>query len=65
MARRLARHIREQGADADLLGPTPAFAARVRGQYQWQIILRANSEGFEQLLDDLPVHPAGSSTLIR
>ncbi|HEU5422354.1 MAG TPA: primosomal protein N' [Nitrolancea sp.] len=26
--------------DIDLLGPTPAFTARVRGAYQWQILLR-------------------------
>ncbi|MBX6341182.1 MAG: primosomal protein N', partial [Thermomicrobiaceae bacterium] len=28
--------------DVDLLGPTPAFAARVRGRYQWQILLRGS-----------------------
>jgi primosomal protein N' (replication factor Y) len=28
--------------DVDLLGPTPAFAAKVRGRYQWQIILRGS-----------------------
>lgn len=26
--------------DLDLLGPNPAFAARVRGRYQWQILVR-------------------------
>ncbi|MDI3339906.1 MAG: primosomal protein N' [Sphaerobacter sp.] len=26
--------------DVDLLGPTPTFTARVRGRYQWQILLR-------------------------
>lgn len=26
--------------DVDLLGPSPAFTARIRGRYQWQIIMR-------------------------
>ncbi len=26
--------------DVDLLGPTPAFTARIRGRFQWQILLR-------------------------
>ncbi len=57
MARRLARHARAvgMGGEIDLLGPTPAFASRVRGRYQWQIILRAND--LDPLLDDLPVPP--------
>jgi primosomal protein N' (replication factor Y) len=28
--------------DVDLLGPTPAFTARIRGRYQWQILLRGD-----------------------
>jgi primosomal protein N' (replication factor Y) len=39
----------------DLLGPAPAFASRVRGEYQWQVILRA--EHLAALLDGLPVDP--------
>ncbi len=27
-------------SDIDLLGPTPAFTARIRGRFQWQILLR-------------------------
>jgi primosomal protein N' (replication factor Y) len=27
-------------ADPDVLGPTPAFIARVRGEYRWQILVR-------------------------
>jgi primosomal protein N' (replication factor Y) len=27
-------------ASLSLIGPVPAFAARVRGRYRWQIILR-------------------------
>jgi primosomal protein N' (replication factor Y) len=28
--------------DVDLLGPSPAFTARIRGRYQWQIIIRGS-----------------------
>ena len=55
MARRLARHARERGAAMELLGPTPAFASRVRGEYQWQIVLK--SDTLEPLLDGLPTGP--------
>jgi primosomal protein N' (replication factor Y) len=53
MARQLARHARALGVRMDLLGPAPAFASRIRGRYQWQIVLRARD--LEPLLDDLPV----------
>jgi primosomal protein N' (replication factor Y) len=39
----------------DLLGPAPAFASRVRGDYQWQVVLR--SPDLESLLDGIPVDP--------
>ena len=55
MARKLARHARERGVPMDLLGPAPAFASRVRGEYQWQVVLRTID--LEALLDDLPVAP--------
>jgi primosomal protein N' (replication factor Y) len=55
LARRLARHARDRGVAMDLLGPAPAFASRVRGEYQWHIVLR--SPELESLLDDLPTVP--------
>ena len=55
MARKLARHARERGVSMDLLGPAPAFASRVRGDYQWQVVLR--SSDLESLLDGIPVDP--------
>jgi primosomal protein N' (replication factor Y) len=55
MARKLARHARGRGVAMDLLGPAPAFASRVRGEYQWQVILRTPE--LEALLDGLPVDP--------
>jgi len=53
LARDLAKLIRRSGTEADLIGPTPAFAAKVRGQYQWQVVLRAID--LEALLPDLPM----------
>lgn len=55
MGRALARHARAAGVSMDLLGPAPAFAGRIRGRYQWQIILR--SANLEALLPGLPVRP--------
>ena len=44
-ALRLSREMRQQRdswgySDVEVLGPTPAYPARVRGHYRWQIILR-------------------------
>lgn len=55
MGRALARHARNAGVSMDLLGPAPAFVGRIRGRYQWQIILRTAT--LEPLLPGLPVRP--------
>ena len=55
MARKLALHAQSRGASMDLLGPAPAFASRVRGEYQWQVIMR--SPEMDTLLDGLPHDP--------
>lgn len=55
MAREIARQARRLGASIDILGPTPAFAAKVRGKFQWQIVLR--SVELETMLVDLPIRP--------
>jgi primosomal protein N' (replication factor Y) len=55
MARKLARHARTLDVEIDLLGPTPAFAAKVRGMYQWQVVLRGRD--IDPLLDDFPTGP--------
>jgi primosomal protein N' (replication factor Y) len=55
MARALAKHAKRLEAEIDLLGPTPAFAAKVRGMYQWQVIVRGHD--LEAFLIDLPVRP--------
>ena len=53
----LVQHVRlnSQVGIADILGPTPAFAARIRDEYQWQIVLR--SPDLEPLLRRLPHRP--------
>ncbi len=41
LAEDLNREIERAGyQDVEILGPTPAFVARIRGYYQWQIVLR-------------------------
>jgi primosomal protein N' (replication factor Y) len=57
MATELGAHADRLAVRIDLLGPAPAFAAKIRGLYQWQIVLRASIEGFDQLLDGLPARP--------
>jgi primosomal protein N' (replication factor Y) len=57
LAYALARHARDRDIDIDLMGPTPAFAHRIAGQHQWQLILRADPGGIERLLEDLPSPP--------
>ena len=43
MADALARGAYELGLErVDLIGPTPSFTARLRGRYQWQILLRGD-----------------------
>jgi primosomal protein N' (replication factor Y) len=54
-SRALARHARSNGVRADLIGPTPAFVGKLRGKYQWHVILRAAPGEFDALLDGLPV----------
>ncbi|MGE5596642.1 MAG: primosomal protein N' [Hyphomicrobiales bacterium] len=39
---RLQRDVAGRG-EPDVLGPTPAYIARVRGQYRWQVLLRGRS----------------------
>lgn len=53
----LVQHVRNhrQVGVSDILGPTPAFAARIRDEYQWQIVLR--SPEMEPLLENLPTRP--------
>jgi primosomal protein N' (replication factor Y) len=49
VAERDKRHI----SDLSLIGPTPAFASRVRGRYRWQTILRGQDPA--QVLSTIPL----------
>lgn len=55
MTREIARQARLLDVRLDLLGPTPAFAAKVGGKHQWQVVLRSTE--LEAMLDDLPIRP--------
>ena len=57
LARDLARHARNARVQIELLGPIPAFAYRIGGLYQWQLIVRALPDDIERLLDALPAPP--------
>ncbi len=55
LARELARFARANDIGMELLGPTPAFVAKIRNQYQWQIVMRTKS--LDRMLDGLPIRP--------
>src|SRR5690606_30424214 len=52
MARDLASHAYRKEIEMELLGPSPAFVAKIRGQYQWQIVMRTNQ--MDEMLEGLP-----------
>ena len=59
-ALRLAEATREQQAvwgysDIELLGPSPAYPARLRGRYRWHIVLRGQEP--RMLLDKVTIPP--------
>jgi primosomal protein N' len=47
--------IRAGGFDADVFGPAPAFVAKIRDLYQWQIIVRGGIKGFAELVEAIPL----------
>ncbi len=47
--------VRKHGFDADVFGPAPAFIAKIRDLYQWQIIVRAGVKGFAELVNVIPL----------
>jgi primosomal protein N' (replication factor Y) len=55
LTRDLARLARRHDIVIDILGPTPAFAAKVRDMYQWQIIVRG--QHLDPLLANFPDRP--------
>jgi primosomal protein N' (replication factor Y) len=61
-ARRVERLLREErdrrGLDIDIRGPAPAYVARIRGRWRWQIVLRGLDPA--ELVRDLAVPPGWS-----
>lgn len=51
----IERIIGESGLDADVFGPAPAFVAKIRDRYQWQIIVRGGVQGFADLVSAIPL----------
>ena len=41
MAKTLRRRIQRMDTQAELIGPAPCFIERIRGNYRWQIVIRA------------------------
>jgi primosomal protein N' (replication factor Y) len=60
LVRALGRHARDRGVAIEVIGPAPAFVARIRGQHQWHVILKSSPEGLDALLDGLPNSPGWS-----
>lgn len=60
LVRALGRHARDRGVVIEVIGPAPAFIARVRGQHQWHVILKASAVDLDVLLDGLPHSPGWS-----
>lgn len=52
MARALSSHAYRNRIEMEILGPSPAFVARIRNQYQWQLVVRTTQ--MDQLLNDMP-----------
>lgn len=55
LARELARFARVNDIDMELLGPSPAFVAKIRNQYQWQIVMRTRQ--MDRMLEGMPMRP--------
>lgn len=55
MARELSVHAYRNDIEMELLGPSPAFVARIRNQFQWQLVVRTTE--MERLLNELPRRP--------
>jgi primosomal protein N' (replication factor Y) len=60
LVRALGRHARGREVPIEVIGPAPAFVARIRGQHQWHVILKASVDGLDALLDGLPNSPGWS-----
>ncbi|MDQ2682572.1 MAG: primosomal protein N' [Chloroflexota bacterium] len=57
VVRQLGRLARDNGVEIEIVGPAPAFVARVRGEQQWHVVVKTAPESLEMLLDRLPNPP--------
>ena len=57
MVRSIGREARASGSAIEIIGPAPAFIAKLRGQQQWHIIVKGLPDDIERLLDHLPNPP--------
>ncbi|MCA9834084.1 MAG: primosomal protein N' [Thermomicrobiales bacterium] len=55
LARALSLHAYRKHIEMEILGPSPAFVARIRNQYQWQLVVRTLQ--MEEFLDGMPIRP--------
>ncbi len=47
-------------SEVDVIGPAPAFSARLRGRYRWQVVVRvppSSAVDLPSLLDEVPLPP--------
>jgi primosomal protein N' (replication factor Y) (superfamily II helicase) len=58
LVRALGRQARSAGVEIEIVGPAPAFIARIRGEQQWHVIVKARPDDIERMLDGLPHPPA-------
>ena len=56
----LGRHARAAGVGIEIIGPAPAFAAKVRGLYQWHVVVRLRPDQMDDMLFELPTPPGWS-----
>lgn len=55
LAGEIADIIQTAGLDAEVFGPAPAFVAKIRDKYQWQVIVRGGVPGFADLVSAMPL----------
>jgi primosomal protein N' (replication factor Y) len=56
----LGRHARAAGVAIEIIGPAPAFAAKVRGLFQWHVVVRLRPDQMDDMLFELPAPPGWS-----
>lgn len=55
LAREISMYAWRQQLDLEIMGPSPAFVARIRNQFQWQLVVR--TQHMDALLEGMPSRP--------